>query len=177
MNLLLHICCAPCSLYSWQAFEEKGHNLCGFFFNPNIHPYREFKKRKETLRSLSEQEGKKLIIDERYLLDDYLRAVVHHEEQRCELCYRMRLEETARKAKEEGMEGISTTLLISPYQKHGLLREIGERIAAEHGLKFVYEDLRPGFRTSMRLATEKGLYKQGYCGCIYSEKERYNPSK
>jgi predicted adenine nucleotide alpha hydrolase (AANH) superfamily ATPase len=177
MNLLLHICCAPCSLYSWQALEEKGHSLCGFFFNPNIHPYREFKKRKEALRSLSEQEGKKMIIDERYLLDDYLRAVVHHEEKRCELCYRMRLEETARKAKEKGMEGISTTLLISPYQKHDLLREMGERIAAEHGLKFVYEDLRPGFRTSMRLAAEKGLYKQGYCGCIYSEKERYSTSK
>ena len=77
MNLLLHIC-APCSLHSWQALEEKGHIL-RLFFNPNIHPYREFKKRKEALRSLSEQEGKKMIIDEAYL-DDYLRAVVHHEE-------------------------------------------------------------------------------------------------
>ena len=101
MNLLLHICCAPCSLYSWQAFEEKGHRVYGFFYNPNIHPFREFKKRKETLRLLAEQEGKDIIIDNRYLLDDYLRTVVHHEEQRCELCYRMRLEETARRLKRQ----------------------------------------------------------------------------
>lgn len=175
MNLLMHICCAPCSLYSWQAFAEKGHQVYGFFYNPNIHPYREFKKRKETLRSLAEQEGKNIIIDDRYLLQDYLRTVVHHEEQRCELCYQMRLEETARKAREMGMEGISTTLLISPYQKHELLREMGERIAEKQGLKFVYEDLRTGFRFSMQLASEKGLYKQGYCGCIYSEMERYGP--
>lgn len=173
MDILLHICCAPCSLYSWQALEAKGHNIEGFFYNPNIHPYREFEKRKEALRSLAEWEDRSIFIDERYLLNDYLRQVVNREEMRCELCYAMRLEETARQAKEKGIEGFSTTLLISPYQQHELLRETGGRIAEEYGLKFVYEDMRPGFRESMGLAREKGLYMQGYCGCIYSERDRY----
>ncbi|RJX27968.1 MAG: hypothetical protein C4554_02955 [Dethiobacter sp.] len=171
-DLLLHICCGPCSIYSWKKLEENGYNICGYFFNPNIHPYSEFARRLDALSSLARQEGRDILMDERYLMEDYLRRVVNHEEQRCQLCYRIRLEETALKAREKGIEGISTTLLISPYQKHELLKELGEKIAQEHGLHFVYEDLRPGFRESMRLAREKGLYMQGYCGCIYSEKER-----
>lgn len=176
MDLLLHICCAPCSLFSWQALQEKGYNIYGYFFNPNIHPYMEFSKRKEALRLLAQQEGKTIFIDERYLLEDYLRQVAevaHDVEKRCPLCYQIRLEETARQASEKGLKSISTTLLISPYQKHELLRDVGEKIAQKYGLQFVYEDLRPGFRESMRLAREKDLYRQGYCGCIYSEKERY----
>lgn len=176
-DLLLHICCGPCSIYSWSELEKKGFNLHGYFFNPNIHPYREFATRMESLSLLARQENKDITIDQRYLMEDYLRLVVNREEQRCQLCYRMRLEETARKAREKGIENISTTLLISPYQKHELLKELGEKIAQEHGLRFVYEDLRPGFRESMRLAREKGLYMQGYCGCIYSEKERYYKNK
>lgn len=178
-DLLLHICCAPCSLYSWQALQKKGYNIYGYFFNPNIHPYQEFSKRKEALRLLAQQEGKPILIDERYLLEDYLQRVAdvaHYAEKRCPLCYQIRLEETARQAGEKGLKGFSTTLLISPYQKHQLLRDVGEKIAQKYGLQFVYEDLRPGFRESMRLAREKGLYRQGYCGCIYSEKERYHPS-
>lgn len=178
MDLLLHICCAPCSIYSWQALQDQGYNVYGYFFNPNIHPYKEFSQRMETLRLFAQQEGKTVYIDERYLLEDYLRrvaAVAHDAEKRCPRCYQIRLEETARQAREKGLKKISTTLLISPYQKHELLREVGEKIAREHGLQFVYADLRPGFRESMRLAREKGLYRQGYCGCVYSEKERYHP--
>lgn len=172
-ELLLHICCAPCSIYSWEALKKKGFKPYGVFFNPNIHPYREFSRRIEALRSLTRQEGREVIIDESYRLEDFLRLVVHHEEQRCQLCYRLRLEETARQAAEKGIECFSTTLLLSPYQKHELLKNTGEEIARERGLQFVYEDLRSGFRQSIRMAREKGLYLQGYCGCIYSEKERY----
>ncbi len=178
-DLLLHICCAPCSLYSWQALQEKGYNVSGYFFNPNIHPYREFSKRKETLRLLAQQEGKPVSIDERYLLEDYLQlvaGVARYPEKRCPLCYQIRLEETARYAVKKGIKNFTTTLLISPYQKHELLKKVGREIAQKYGLEFVYEDLRPGFRESMRLAREKDLYRQGYCGCIYSEKERYHPS-
>ena len=171
--LLLHICCGPCSIYSWDALEKKGFNLYGYFFNPNIHPYREFAKRMESLRLLAQQENRNIMIDGRYLMEDYLRLVVNREEERCLLCYRMRLEATAQKAREKGIKYFSTTLLISPYQKHKELKDLGEKIAKDHGLSFVYEDLRPGFRESMRLAREKGIYMQGYCGCIYSEKERY----
>lgn len=172
-ELLLHICCGPCSIYSWSKLEESNYQICGYYYNPNIHPYKEFVRRQEALSLLARQEQREVIFDQRYLMEDYLRMVVNHEAERCPLCYRMRLEETARKAKEKGIENISTTLLISPYQKHELLKEMGEKVAGEHGLHFVYADLRPGFRESMRLAREKGLYMQGYCGCIYSEKERY----
>lgn len=176
-DLLLHVCCGPCSIYSWQELEKDGFNLRGYFFNPNIHPYREFIRRLEALRSLASQEGREIIIDQGYPMEEYLRMVVNHEEERCPLCYRMRLEETARKAREQGIENISTTLLISPYQKHDLLKDLGEKIAEEYGLHFVYKDLRPGFRESMARARQKGLYMQGYCGCIYSEKERYSAGK
>ena len=172
-ELLLHICCGPCSIYSWSRLEKNNYRVTGYFFNPNIHPYKEFVRRRDALLLWAREDDREIIIDERYLLEDYLRMVSNHEQERCPLCYRMRLEETALKAKEKGIENISTTLLISPYQKHELLREMGETIAGEHGLHFVYEDFRPGFRESMRLAREKGLYMQGYCGCIYSEKERY----
>ncbi|NLJ55764.1 MAG: epoxyqueuosine reductase QueH [Firmicutes bacterium] len=178
MDLLLHTCCAPCSLFSWQAFQEKGYNVYGYFFNPNIHPYKEFSKRMETLRAWAAQEGHKVFIDERYLLEDYLQqvaAVACAAEKRCPICYRIRLEETARQARAKGLKNISTTLLISPYQKHELLRKMGAEIAQAHGVQFVYADLRPGFRESMNQAREKNLYRQGYCGCIYSEKERYHP--
>ena len=98
-------------------------------------------------------------------------------EQRCGYCYQSRLLATADFALAHGFERFSTTLLISPYQHHQLIREIGERIAAERGLEFVYLDLRPGFRAGQEAAREMGLYMQKYCGCIYSEKERYQKQK
>jgi predicted adenine nucleotide alpha hydrolase (AANH) superfamily ATPase len=174
MNLLLHICCAPCSLSTWKNFQEKGHRLHGYFFNPNIHPYREFRRRKKTLQEWAQQEGRPLTCEEDYLLEDFLRLVVNREKERCRFCYRWRLEKTAAHAREQGFESFSTTLMLSPYQKHDLLQEIGGEVARKYGLRFIYEDLRPLFRESMGLAREKGLYMQGYCGCIYSEKERYS---
>lgn len=175
MDLLLHICCGPCSIASWKAFEEGGYRVRGFFFNPNIHPYREFEKRKKTLHRLAEEEGRDLLWDDRYLLEEFLRAVASCEEERCLTCYRMRLGETARRAAAEGIRCFSTTLLISPYQQHERVKETGEELAREHGLEFVYHDLRPLFRQSMDEARQRGLYRQGYCGCIYSEKDRYAP--
>ncbi|NMB41011.1 MAG: epoxyqueuosine reductase QueH [Firmicutes bacterium] len=176
-NLLLHVCCGPCSIYSWNKLEDNNYQVRGYFFNPNIHPYKEFARRLDALRLLAKQENRDIIVDERYLLEEHLRMVANRENERCPLCYRMRLEETARKAVDEGIDNISTTLLISPYQKHELLKKMGEEIAEKHGLHFVYEDFRVGFRESMRQAREKGLYMQGYCGCIYSEKDRYYKDK
>jgi predicted adenine nucleotide alpha hydrolase (AANH) superfamily ATPase len=98
---------------------------------------------------------------------------VGHEGDRCGDCFRMRLEKTAAVAKEEGFDSFTTTLLISPYQKHELLKEMGEQIAEEQGIEFHYEDFRPGFRESHRLSRELDIYHQKYCGCIYSEWERY----
>lgn len=173
MDLLLHICCAPCSTYSVESFKKCAYKVRGFFFNPNIHPYREFKKRKETLAAYARETNLEVIFDDRYLLEDFLRQVVNREEDRCRYCYAMRLREAARVAKEHKIENFSTTLLISPYQKHDLIREIGERIGREEGVDFIYQDLRKGYRESVKMSRELGLYRQPYCGCIYSEKERY----
>lgn len=174
MELLLHICCAPCSLLSWQDFQVNlGFAVTGYFFNPNIHPYQEFARRKEALRSLGQQENRTLLLEEKYLLETFLRAVVGQEENRCSLCYEMRLHRTALLAKEMGIERFSTTLLISPYQNHELIAQTGQRIAREQGLQFIYRDLRPLFSESMKQARGRSIYTQGYCGCIYSEKERY----
>ncbi len=175
MNLLMHICCAPCSIYSLRFFREKGYNIEGYFFNPNIHPYREYSRRVEALEALAEEEGLPLKIDRRYLVEDFLRMVVNRQEERCLLCYELRLSNTAERAVQAGISSFSTTLLISPFQKHDLVKQVGESVAGRYGLQFVYEDLRDGFKESVRMARRKGLYVQGYCGCIYSEKERYAP--
>ncbi|MEW5921963.1 MAG: epoxyqueuosine reductase QueH [Bacillota bacterium] len=177
MDLLLHICCAPCSIFSWEYFSGLGYSPRGYFFNPNIHPYREFVRRMETLRDFGRRENRPVIFNEDYLLEDFLSMAIDHESNRCHNCYRMRLLETARKAREAGIGHFSTTLLISPYQKHVLLKSVGEEAAQRHGVNFVYADLRSGFRESMEQARKKEIYRQGYCGCIFSEKERYHRPK
>ena len=173
MDLLLHICCAPCSIVSWEYFSSLGYLPRGYFFNPNIHPYKEFSRRLETLRAFSRAEARPVIYDEEYRLEEFIRMAVDSKDKRCQLCYALRLRETARYARKAGIEYISTTLLLSPYQKHEALKNEGEEAARRYGVKFVYADLRPFFRESMQKARQKELYRQGYCGCIYSEKERY----
>lgn len=173
MKLLLHICCAPCSIYSWEYFSGAGYSLQGYFFNPNIHPYREFARRLKTLRTLGQSENWPVIFNETYPLEYFLRLTIDAEAERCRCCYEMRLGETARYAKELGITNISTSLLLSPYQKHEMLKSAGERAADRAGVKFVYADLRPGFAQSMRKAKDYDLYRQDYCGCIFSERDRF----
>ncbi len=172
-ELLLHVCCAPCSLLSWKVFE-KHYQVTGLFFNPNIHPYKEFNKRKETLRQVSQRENRKILFEEQYLLKPFLQGVAGKEDNRCRFCYEMRLGHTARKAKELGFEHFSTTLIVSTYQDHDLIQQTGESIGENLGLRFVYKDLRIMFKDSIALARKQDIYTQGYCGCIYSEKERYD---
>ncbi|MGC8938087.1 MAG: epoxyqueuosine reductase QueH [Thermodesulfovibrio sp.] len=103
----------------------------------------------------------------------FLRAVVGKEKERCEICYKMRLERTAEKAKELGIENFTTTLLVSPYQKFDKIIEIGIEIGKDNTVNFISEDFTEGFRKAMKTAAELELYRQKYCGCIYSEAERY----
>lgn len=107
----------------------------------------------------------------------YLRLVANSpaKPERCRICYRLRLGKTAAMARERGFKAFSTTLLISPYQDHDLLKQVGEEMGAEHGVNFYYEDLRKGWSERGRLTRQYGLYRQQYCGCIYSEWERYRP--
>jgi len=148
-------------------------DLTGFFFNPNIHPYTEWRARKEALAGYAPGAGLPMIFDEDYLLEEFIRGVVHREGERCFFCYVMRLRRTAQVAVQNKFDAFSTTLLVSPYQKHDLIREIGGEVSRETGLQFVYRDFRPGYRDAVERSREMGLYRQKYCGCIYSEKERY----
>jgi len=173
MEILIHVCCGPCLTYPLKRLTEKGHKLTGFWYNPNIHPYTEYQNRLEAARYLEWAKVFPMIYEDSYDLVEYLQAVMPHLEDRCRFCYQLRLERTARVAKEKGFEGFSTTLLVSPTQKHELIDEIGEELAKKCEIKFFYEDLRPGYYEGKNMAKELNLYRQKYCGCIFSEKERY----
>ncbi len=172
-KLFLHTCCAPCATYTVQHWRGQGWQVTSFWYNPNIHPYTEHQRRLETLRQWCRDSGLHLTEVEGYDMVQYFRRVVGHEADRCGYCFRLRLERAALEAKAGGFDAFSTTLLISPYQKHELLRQVGEAVAQEVSIPFLYQDLRPGYRQSRQMAVEKGLYRQKYCGCVYSEWERF----
>ncbi len=173
MKILLHVCCANCAIHPFEQIREKGHQAVGYFFNPNIHPYQEYQRRLEALRQYSEKAGLDVICRDEYLLEEFLRNVSQKPGERCHYCYSVRLEATAREAMRGRFEQFSTTLLQSTHQNHQLIRETGERIAKEVGIPFYYEDFRQGWRRGVEVSKAMGLYRQQYCGCIYSEKERY----
>lgn len=174
MNILLHVCCGPCTMYPLKVLREKGHRVKGYFYNPNIHPYKEFRRRVRALEKLAGEEKFAVDIDRNYGLTAYMRKVVFNEQKRCSICYDMRLEQAAKKASAEGADALTTTLLYSRYQNHDLIREKGERLARQYGIAFYYEDFRQGWQEGIERSKAMGLYRQPYCGCIYSEQERYD---
>jgi hypothetical protein len=178
MDILLHSCCGPCTIYPLQALRQEGVQIEGFFSNPNIHPYREYRERLNSYKMLAEIKELTVHVDDRYGLDLFIDSLEHGRhgcEDRCPVCYRLRLEAAARKALELGKEGFTTTLLVSPYQQHALIRAIGESIGSAIGIPFIYRDFRSGFREGQKEARDLGLYMQSYCGCVFSEYDRYKP--
>jgi predicted adenine nucleotide alpha hydrolase (AANH) superfamily ATPase len=173
MNILLHVCCAPCALYPYFRLKEEGLETKGYFYNPNIHPYLEYKKRLDTVREFSSRVGLEVLYRDGYDLDSFLLRVAGKGTQRCEHCYRMRLDAAASAAREKKAGAFTTSLLYSKHQKHDLIKGIALETAAEHGIEFYYEDFRRGWREGIVESKAMGLYRQQYCGCIYSEKERY----
>lgn len=174
MRVLMHVCCGPCTVYPLRVLREEGVEVRGYFYNPNIHPFREFKRRIGALVQLADLQEFAVEIDREYGLVEYLRRVVNHEDTRCPICYDMRLERAAARAAELAMDAFTTTLLYSRYQNHALLREKGEAFARKYGIGFLYRDFRKGWQEGIDGAIEMGLYRQPYCGCIYSEQERYD---
>ena len=170
---LMHICCAPCANRPIDALRGEGIEPVGFWFNPNIHPYTEYQARKHTLEDYAREIGMKLVIGGTYDLRSFITAVAGDIDGRCAHCYRCRMEETARYAAANGFSSFTTSLLISPYQNHQAIcaaaREMGER----YGVEFLYRDFRPLFQAGQEFAREHGFYMQKYCGCIFSEEERY----
>ena len=191
MKLLLHACCAPCSVACIESLAEEGERPVLFWYNPNIHPWTEYRNRRDCLQSFAGERGLELETEDEYGLRSFIRGIypfvdrktgeedpVHPEggatpPVRFAFCYRLRLERTAQKAGREGYGAFSTTLLISPYQNHGLIRAIGEELAGRYGVVFLYRDFRPRFRAGREEARTRGFYMQKYCGCIFSEEERY----
>ncbi len=134
----------------------------------------EYKQRRDTLKEYTKNININAIFEEEYGLDEFCKNVINNLQTRCQdYCYKIRLEQTAKYAKENGYDAISTTLLISPYQKHEELKELGQQIAQKYGLQFLYRDFRIGFREGQEKARKLGMYMQKYCGCIFSEEDRY----
>ncbi len=175
MKLLMHTCCAPCSVYCIDSLRQEGIEPTVYWYNPNIHPYMEYKARRDCLKEYAKSIDVEAIFEEDYGLDEFCKNVICDLQNRCQnYCYRVRLEKTAKYAKENGFDTISTTLLVSPYQKHEVLKMQGEEIAKKYGLEFLYRDFRVGFRDGQTKARELGLYMQKYCGCVFSEEDRYS---
>ncbi|OGX15347.1 MAG: hypothetical protein A2166_04400 [Omnitrophica WOR_2 bacterium RBG_13_41_10] len=176
-KVLLHTCCAPCLIYPLEQLKEKGFRVTGLFYNPNIHPFSEYKNRKEAVEDFSKAGNIEIIYPE-YKPEEFFQAVNSKEASldRCNICWSQRLEKTASLAKEKGFDFFSTTLLVSPYQDQELLKKIGTDISQETQVSFYYEDFRVGFKKAHDEAKAKGIYCQRYCGCIYSELERCKKS-
>jgi predicted adenine nucleotide alpha hydrolase (AANH) superfamily ATPase len=176
LSLLVHVCCGECLAGLLGPLAGRGR-WAAFFHNPNIHPLLEFRRRLKSVQVLADRERIQVIVDDRYDPKGWLRAVPWDRPERCLACYRRRLEETARVAAERAFEAITTTLLGSIHQDHQAVRRIGLEVAAARGLKFHYEDWRPLAAQGHAEAKRLNLYRQQYCGCLFSEEERFGPTR
>lgn len=181
MKLLLHTCCAPCSVYCLKALRNEGIEPTLFWYNPNIHPYSEYKARRDCLKKYAEEKNVELILEDEYGLDEFLCNVLKDVDKndfaevllnRCQnYCYPKRLRKVFEYAKDNGFDTVSTTLLYSIYQQHDIIKDLMESFSKEFGVKFLYRDFREGWREGQDEARASGLYIQKYCGCVFSEEE------
>ena len=204
MRVLLHICCAPCTIYPLKVLRGEGHEITGFFYNPNIHPYTEFQKRREALTAYSGLTLLPLIVDEAYDLETFLRSALEagntgvdskvapgghpgssdaptkngtprpaQYKARCRACYGIRLEAAFRRAANDKADAVTTTLLYSIHQRHETIAAVAEELSSRYKVPFLYRDFREGWREGQTAARSLGIYRQSYCGCIFSEYERF----
>jgi hypothetical protein len=153
--------------------HEKGLEVMGFFYRHNIHPYTECLRRQEALEAYAEKINLKVIYQKGYDLEGFIQNVAFRESERCNYCYHDRLRSTALLAKRGKFDYFSSTLLYSKHQNHELIRSMGESIGKSVGVPFFYHDYREGWKEGIECSKQMELYRQHYCGCIYSEKERY----
>lgn len=179
MKLLIHVCCAPCligtklTIDRWAEKENIDIDMVCYWYNPNIHPYTEYKSRLDALENYALKNNITLIIQNKYGLVEFSKNVIDDLQNRCGYCYSSRIEKAAKYAADNNFDAFTSSLLVSPYQKHELLRETGEKYAVEYNTQFFYCDARVNFREGQKIARETGVYMQKYCGCIFSEEERY----
>jgi predicted adenine nucleotide alpha hydrolase (AANH) superfamily ATPase len=177
LKALIHICCANCLIYPLKTLRQEGWDCMGFFYNPNIHPYQEYQRRLAAVQAYEQEAAIQVIYRDDYDLEQFLRGVAFRENERCRFCYHLRLQATAQVAKRGKFAAFTSTLLHSKHQDHELIKSIGEQVGKEQGVKFLYQDFREGWKQGIEESKALGLYRQSYCGCIYSEKERYLQKK
>ncbi|MBP3831367.1 MAG: epoxyqueuosine reductase QueH [Clostridia bacterium] len=181
MKLLMHACCAPCSVYCINELRKENIEPTIYWYNPNIHPYKEYEARRDCLIEYTKSINVECIVEDEYGLDEFCKNVSNNLNSRCvDYCYPVRLRKTFEYAKEHGYDAVTTTLLYSIYQKHEFIKKLCEDLSKEFGIEFLYRDFRYGFWVGHEKAKEAGLYMQKYCGCVFSEESRYNnpnPSK
>ena len=174
MKLLLHTCCAPCSVYCIDKLRKEGIEPTLYWYNPNIHPYTEYRARRDCLKDYSKSINIEAIFEEEYGLRSFCKEAVKDINNRCtNYCYPIRLKKTFEYAKANGYDAVSTTLLYSIYQNHDFIKSYMEKLSKEYGIESLYRDFREGFWGGHNKAKELGLYMQKYCGCIFSEEMRY----
>jgi hypothetical protein len=148
-------------------------DVTGYFYNPNIHPLTEFRKRLATLETFATMSQLPLTVDTEYSLEKFLKGALDQGEDRCLFCYRTRLEKAFQKAADDKADAVTTTLLYSKYQRHENIKEIGEELADTFRVRFLYRDFRKGWKDGVVESKRIGMYRQQYCGCIFSERDRY----
>lgn len=193
-RILVHMCCGPCSIVPIKAMlsgdggAEPRLDVWGFFHNPNIHPLSEFKKRLDAAKRLASLLAVNVIFDEEYRPTAFIKGVKQavkssgkkgfpEKDGRCGYCYSSRLEATAKAARSRGFDAFSSSLLYSRYQNHDEIQALGLGLSQKHGIPFFYADFRGGWQAGIDASKEMGLYRQKYCGCIYSRIERFSKKK
>ena len=176
-KILLHICCAPCSVMCIETLRGEGIETSGLWYNPNIHPFTEYRSRKNTLIEYSKKILLPLDVIDDYGLRAFIGLIYPDFDNRCRKCYEIRLDKTAQIAKEKGFDSFTSTLFVSPYQNHEMMKEVANEAAEKHKVKFLYRDFRPYFREGQAKAREMEFYMQKYCGCVFSEEDRYRKKK
>ena len=175
-KLLLHSCCGPCSSSVIERIKDD-FDITVLYYNPNIEPFEEYEKRKnEQMRLLDIYHIKHMDID--YLNEEYKSKVIGHENDkengpRCHLCYELRLEKTAKLAKENDFDYFCTTLTVSPYKSSQVINEIGLKLEEKYHIDYLVSDFKKeeGYKRSIELSKEYNLYRQDYCGCLYSKNQ------
>jgi predicted adenine nucleotide alpha hydrolase (AANH) superfamily ATPase len=175
-RILLHICCAPCATAVVGDLRSSGYEVTGCFYNPSIHPWKEFERRLKALKEWTLSIDLPLVLNEKYLLENNLKMLLSSSN-RCLSCFTDRLGYTAELCAELGISHFTSTLSVSPYQDHELLKQAGEKAAASSGASFIYKDFRESYKKSIELSRAAGIYRQSYCGCVFSERDRYLKTK
>ncbi|MCK5684813.1 epoxyqueuosine reductase QueH [bacterium] len=174
-KILVHTCCAPCFSVVHNSLEKKFSSIFMFWFNPNIHPFTEYKNRFFSVEKyLESSPDLKMIKIHKYDIAEFVRNCAFREANRCIYCYETRLDFLGKIASKSGFTHITTSLLASPFQQHEIIRSVCESVEKRYKVKFYYEDFRKNWKIRENSIVELDLYRQQYCGCIYSEEERYS---